>query len=116
MSSNEGTLEANIVLNVDGRAQTMAELDTMRISLTEVRHLTMDFLYLARTMGLEGPVLEMISKINHLIMAINHLRVSILMLEAASGPVGWAFAAIGLAQAGVYGLMTLSNETDRRVR
>jgi hypothetical protein len=113
---SDGTLEANIVINVDGRSKALTDIDEVRISLTEIRHLTMDFLYLARSMGLEGPILEMVSKINHLIMAINHLRVSILMLEAASGPVGWAFAAIGLAQAGVYGLMTLSNETDRRQR
>jgi hypothetical protein len=54
-------------------------------------------LSLARRMGLPDNVDFAIAKIQQYIAMMNKLRLTMIALETASGPVGWALALIGAA-------------------
>jgi len=69
-------------------------------ALTDVRKLQT---VLYRTLSLlqkfagEGNVGDAIRKFQRLIMITNQLRLALIALNAASGPVGWALALVGVA-------------------
>ena len=48
-------------------------------------------------MGLPENINELISYVQRVIAVVNQLRLAVLALQAASGPIGWALAGIGLA-------------------
>jgi len=50
-----------------------------------------------RRLGLGEEIGMAIAKIQHLIRTLNTLRLTMIALHAASGPVGWALALIGVA-------------------
>lgn len=52
-------------------------------------------LSLMRRFGLPEDVEKGIMEVQRLIAALNALRLTILAVQAASGPIGWAFAAVG---------------------
>lgn len=56
---------------------------------------------LLRRMGLPENVTAVINQIQRLITVLRMLRVSLLMLQAATGPWGWIMGGMGLAVAGL---------------
>ena len=49
-----------------------------------------------KQLGLPPPFDEATLKIQRMIMLLNQLRISIMLVEAAAGPVGWALAGISI--------------------
>ena len=56
---------------------------------------------LARLLGLpdDSPIMQATEKVQRLIMLIRQLHTAIILVEAASGPLGWAYAAVGVGAA-----------------
>jgi len=59
---------------------------------------------------------EAIATVQRFIFIINSLCISILALEASSGPVGWALAGLGILSAGAFALDEVSNQFERMFR
>lgn len=51
---------------------------------------------LFRRMGLPEKLDEAISKVQRFIMVVNQARLAVIALNAASGPIGWGLALIGV--------------------
>jgi len=73
------------------------EQQTQRTSpkLSQAISLAYGLLSIFKRMGLPDDVEAGISRVMRLISVLNMLRTSMIALEAASGPIGWALAAIG---------------------
>ena len=56
---------------------------------------------LMRRIGLPENIDEAIAKVVHLAAVLNSLAAAMTAVQAASGPYGWAFAAVGLAATGI---------------
>jgi len=88
--SEEHLVTFNLELNVEQALSNLRRMETL----------------LYRTMGLIGRmglpenIDQAVAKIQQLIMTIRLLHSAIIALEAASGPIGWAFAGVGIATAG----------------
>lgn len=56
---------------------------------------------IARLLGLpdDSPIIEVTQKVQSVIMLIRQLHTAIILLETASGPIGWAYAAVGFGAA-----------------
>lgn len=68
-------------------------------ALTEIRKvqtLLYRTLGLLRRFGLPEDISEGVAFVQRLIAALNALRLSLIALQAAAGPVGWALAIVGI--------------------
>ena len=70
-------------------------------SIAELNRLFTTYLSLARRTGLPESIVDALSRIYQLQAAIQALYRSILLLEAASGPIGWAIALGGISLSAV---------------
>ena len=70
-------------------------------SISELNRLFSTYLSLARRTGLPESIVDALSRIYQLQAAIQALYRSILLLEAASGPIGWAIALGGISLSAV---------------
>ena len=68
---------------------------------SELNRLFTTYLSLARRTGLPESIVDALSRIYQLQAAIQALYRSILLLEAASGPIGWAIALGGISLSAV---------------
>lgn len=96
----------------------MVELDvtTQKLSVSLRQEITLlaSSLALTRRMGLSEDINEGIARIQRLITTLNALRVSILAVQAASGPIGWGLAAVGIAASFVSVVDLIESETRGR--
>ena len=70
-------------------------------SISELNRLFSTYLSLARRTGLPESIVDALSRIYQLQAAIQALYRSILLLEVASGPIGWAIALGGISLSAV---------------
>jgi len=107
-------------INTSAGATTIDEaavkLNTLRISLNECYMLSRRLFILIKRISPNEDFNEAIATVQRFIFIINSLRISILALEASSGPVGWALAGLGILSAGVFALDEVSNEFERMFR
>lgn len=89
MSIRDETISFSLELNVEEAYTEIRRLQTL-IYRT---------IGLIRQMGLPEEADEMLMKIQMIIAQINTLRLAIMALQAASGPIGWALFGVGLATA-----------------
>ena len=89
--SEEHLVTFNLELNVQ---QVYTELQRIQTLLFRI-------IGLLRRLGLPEEIDYAIAKIQRVIMAIRLLYTSLLALEAASGPYGWALALVGFTTATV---------------
>lgn len=88
--SEEETLLFNILIDVEKPATQMRQLYA----------LVSRVLTLMKRLGLPPDIEEAIRVAQRLISTANTLRVSLLALETASGPLGWTLAIVGIMAAG----------------
>lgn len=87
MSSEDHVVSFSLEVNVEEAQQEIRKLQTV----------------LYRTLGLmlkftgKGNVSEAITRLQRMIAITNQLRLAFIALHAASGPIGWALAIIGVA-------------------
>lgn len=77
---------------------TVSAEDAMT-ELRKVERLLFRTLSLFERMGLSPDVQQAINQLQRLIMTVRSVQVAINLMYAASGPVGWALAAVGLGTA-----------------
>jgi hypothetical protein len=75
------------------------KVDTTKTArgLLKVQTLLYGILGILHRLGLPEPIDAAIVKIQRLISALNMLRLTLIGVEAASGPIGWAMAGIAVA-------------------
>jgi hypothetical protein len=86
---SEETVTFNLELNVE-----QAIDNARRLELLLYRSIA-----LLGRLGLPENIDQAISKVQRLIMTIRLLHTAMIALEAASGPIGWALALVGVASA-----------------
>lgn len=91
------------------------EIQAARTSpkLREVVSLAYGLLGIFKQMGLPPDVDKAVSMVMRLISTINMLRASLLALEAASGPIGWGLALVGLIGTGLATWQSIDMEARR---
>jgi uncharacterized protein YaaW (UPF0174 family) len=87
----EETATFNLELNVEQCVSEIRRLETLLYRS----------LALAKRLGLPENINQAISQIQRLTMVIRMLHTAIIALQAASGPIGWALAGVGIASAGL---------------
>jgi hypothetical protein len=94
---SEETVTFNLEVNVE-----KAFSNVRRIELIVFRVLGL-WLRICRLLNLpeDSPINRVIEKVQHLTMVIRTLHTAAILLQTASGPIGWAMAGIGLASAAV---------------
>lgn len=75
---------------------TVDTTDTLR-DIELLRTFLLRSLSLMRRLGLPEDIQRGITVIQRFILAVNQARLAALALQAASGPVGWGIAAVGIA-------------------
>lgn len=90
MSFEEHAVSFSLQVNVE---DTLAEI--RRLQTVLYRSLS-----LLQRLGLPEDVEKGIIFVRRMIAVLNELRLAILAVQAASGPIGWALALLGLAGAG----------------
>ena len=92
--SEQHEIEYALTVNIEDATNQIRSLERMLFRA----------LSLARRMGLPEDISQGIDAIQRMITTVRMLRLSLLALQAASGPVGWATAlmglTIGMAEAG----------------
>jgi len=96
--------------------QAKDQFEGLIITVNEAQVALYGMLGILRRMGLSEDVTRAITDIQRLISIMNMLRASYLALMAASGPVGWALAGIGLAGSAVTAVGSVLSMLDREVR
>jgi hypothetical protein len=86
---SEETVTFNLELNVEQALSSIRRIETLLYRI----------MGLLRRMGLSEDVEKAVLSIQKLIMTIRLLHTAIVALEAASGPVGWALAIVGMGTA-----------------
>jgi len=89
MSAEDHSVTFNLELNVEQVIENIRKYETLLYRS----------LALAKRLGLPEDISQQIEKIRQLIMAIRLAHTSMIALEAASGPVGWALATVGAVSA-----------------
>jgi len=89
LSVEDHTVTFNLELNVE---QTLSEIRRLETLLFRT-------ISLIRRLGLPEDIDALISKIQRTIMTVRILHTSLIALQAASGPVGFALAGVGIATA-----------------
>lgn len=96
--------------------QAEDDLKQLDVTLNEVISLAYGLTSILSRLGLNEDVTRALRQLQSLISTLNMLRTSMLALYAASGPVGWALAGIGVIGAGVSMAGTVENMLDSQVR
>jgi hypothetical protein len=86
MSSEDHVVSFSLEVNVEKAYE----------DIRRVQALLYRMLALIRRMGLPEDVEKAITRIQRLIAILNTLRLTLLALEAASGPIGWALFGVGM--------------------
>lgn len=86
MSAEDHTVSFSFEINLEPAMENLRQYQTLLYQT----------MALARRFGLPEDIDSAISKMQRMIMIANQLRLTIIALEAASGPVGWALAGVGL--------------------
>ena len=82
--------EEDVIFNLEVNVEEATK------DITELNRLFTTYLSLARRSGLPENIIEALARIQQLRVAIQTLYTSILLLEAASGPIGWLTAIGGV--------------------
>jgi len=85
----EGVYPVDFQLTVD-TSNVLRDIELLRTFLLRT-------LSLMRRLGLPEDIERSITVIQKFILAMNQARLAALALQAASGPVGWGIAAVGIA-------------------
>jgi hypothetical protein len=90
---SEETVTFNLELNVE-----KAFSASRRIELIIFRALGL-WNRLCRMLGLpdDSPIMAITQKVQQIVMVIRQLHTSLILIESASGPLGWAMAALSVA-------------------
>ena len=88
-SLSEETVTFNLELNIEGAIDNARRLETLLYRS----------IGLLGRLGLPENIDAAIAKVQHLVMVIRLLHTAAIALEAASGPLGWALALVGVASA-----------------
>lgn len=86
---SEETVTFNLELNVESAISSVRRLETLLFRT----------LGLLRRLGLPEDIEAAIVKLQRLVMVIRMAHTAIIAFQAASGPIGWALALVGLAAA-----------------
>jgi len=86
---SEETVTFNLELNVESAISSVRRLETLLFRT----------LGLLRRLGLPEDIEAVIFKLQRLVMVIRMAHTAIIAFQAASGPIGWALALVGLAAA-----------------
>lgn len=91
VSSLEETVTFNLELNVEKAFDS-----SRRIELILFRVLGL-WSRICRMLGVpeDAPVVQLIERVQRLVMVIRQAHTAIVLLETASGPIGWAMFALG---------------------
>ena len=95
-------------MQVEINVQTMnmervqGELRALRLSYADIHNAIQDVFAITRRMGLPEDAQELLNYIQRMIAMANSLLISMIALQAASGPVGWVLAGLGVAASLVY--------------
>lgn len=103
MSSDE-IVSFSLEVNVEEAYTELRKLQTVLYRSLDI----------ARKLGLPDDISEMASKIQRLIAITNQLRLALIALSVASGPLGWALALVGTAGAFVSAGSFFDNEMRGR--
>ena len=76
-------------------------IESAKASVVELNSLLTTYLSLARRFGLPDDIMNALAKIQQLITIIRTLRLSLILLQTATGPIGWLTAAGSLAIGGM---------------
>lgn len=87
MSTEDHIVSFSLEVNVEKAYQDLRRVQT-------VLYRTLD---LVKRLSGDENIDQAITKIQRMIAIINQLRLTIIALEAASGPIGWLLAGIGAA-------------------
>ena len=88
---SEETVTFNLEINVE---QTFSQVRRLELLLYRT-------IGLIRRLGLPENIEEAISKIQRLVMVIRLAHSAIIAFQVASGPIGWALAAVSIGTAAV---------------
>ena len=80
----------NLKLNVDS-------VEAATESFRKFEQILLRSLVITRRMGIDDNLSNAAMQIQRMIMLTNQLRLAMIALETASGPVGWALAGLGMA-------------------
>ena len=73
------------------------QAEQTEVSLNDLNTAWRRYLALARRVGLPEPIMDAMTRLQQLNIAMRTLYTSALMLQTVSGPVGWATAIAGVA-------------------
>lgn len=71
---------------------------------------------LLKRLGLPENVEDAIIRVQRMVMTIRLLHSAMIALQAASGPIGWALAAVGIVSGGLAAYETISMEAELATR
>lgn len=83
------------------------ELADTNITMRQGEMTLIRLVYAFRRVGLPPDMRQAVTMLLRVIQTVRLLQISVTMLEAASGPVGWLFAGIGLAATAITGASAL---------
>lgn len=72
------------------------------VSYADLYNVLQDIFIITKRMGLPEEAEELLNYIQRLIALANSLRIAFIALHAASGPVGWLIAGLGLTTSLIY--------------
>jgi len=84
-----------------GLDQLVQDIREANVELSQLISVLYGVTSILSRMGLPPNVSKAIRELMRLISTVNMLRTSLIALQAASGPVGWAYAAVGLVGVGL---------------
>ena len=93
----EETVTFNLELNVEKAFDS-----SRRIELVLFRALGL-WNRICRMMGVpdDSPAVKVVQKVQEVVMVVRQLHTAAILLETASGPIGWAMAGIGVVGAAI---------------
>lgn len=80
-----------------GTDNIQPKIEKITNSFVRLEQIILRSLVLTRRMGLPDDIGSAINDIQRMILLTNQLRLSMIALQAASGPIGWTLAGMGLA-------------------
>ena len=95
--STEETITFNLELNVEQAFSKTRQIETLLFRVLRL------FGRISKILGIpeDSPASVIIERIQKIVMMVRLLHTSVILLETASGPIGWVKLGVGAATAGV---------------
>ena len=93
MSSSEENVVFNLDIDTSRSHSSVRKLETILYRTLSL------YSRISRLLGIpeDSPINQAVAKTQQLVMVVRQLHTAVLLLQAASGPIGWAMAGIGVA-------------------